>query len=374
MDLDLTEDQQLLRETTERFIDTTFPLSRVRERADAGKPPGPDYGTQAAELGWFAFLAPERLGGGSVSGNGVLDAVVFAEERGKVLQPGAFVDTNAVVYALSTAGSAVQQETVLPSLIAGESAAVWACADPKGDWSGVAGVRGTVSGAGFRLDGTKGLVVEAQSAAWILVSAMSPEGPTQFLLPADATGVHIEELESLDLSRSLCEITFDGVRAEVTALVGEPGGAAATIDGQRRVAIALLLSETVGAMARVFEMTLEYSKQRIAFGRPIGSFQAVKHQLADTSLLLETSLAAATGAARAAQTAGRRADEELSGAKAFISDAAIELSHKCWQTFGGISYTWEYDFHLYMRRLATDAALYGSAAWHREYICQVNGL
>ena len=124
MDLDLTSEQELLRETTERFITDTFPLARVRTRVDGddGVPPG--YGLDAAQLGWFASLAPESLGGGSVSGSGVLDAAILAEERGKQLQPGAFIDTNVVVATLSTEGTSGQQAKVLPALIGGEASAV----------------------------------------------------------------------------------------------------------------------------------------------------------------------------------------------------------------------------------------------------------
>ncbi|WP_255354781.1 acyl-CoA dehydrogenase family protein, partial [Frankia sp. R43] len=121
-------------------------------------------------------------------------------------------------------------------------------------------------------------------------------------------------------------------------------------------------------------------KDRVAFGRPIGSFQAIKHQLADSSLALEMSHAVVTAAARAIATQDRgpveaaRAAHAASLAKAFVSDAAIELAHNCWQHFGGISYTWEHDFHLYLRRLTADAALYGTPTWHRERVCQLSGV
>ncbi len=127
-------------------------------------------------------------------------------------------------------------------------------------------------------------------------------------------------------------------------------------------------------MDHLFELTVEYSKDRIAFGRPIGSFQAIKHQLADTSLNLEMSKAAATAAVKAVQVGDQASLEVASIAKSFVSDAAVELAHACWQNFGGIAYTWEHDFHLFLRRLTTDASLYGPAAFHRERICQLEGI
>ena len=135
----------------------------------------------------------------------------------------------------------------------------------------------------------------------------------------------------------------------------------------------LTVAEMVGAMDHDFHMALDYAKARTAFARPIGSFQAIKHLLADTSLLLEASKAAADAAASAVGR-GAGGAEVASMAKAFVGDSAIDLAQACWQVFGGISYTWEHDQHLYMRRLTTDAMLYGEPAWHRERICTLHGL
>lgn len=374
MDLDLTEDQQLLRDTTERFIETTFPLGRVRELVNASSAPDVDYETRAAELGWFAFLGPEDLGGGGVSGKGLLDAVILAEERGRALQPGSFIDTNVTVAALSVDGSAEQRRRVIPALVSGEASAAWAVATTQGGWSGGAGLECASDGQGYRLNGSKGLVVEAQTAAWLLVLADAPEGPTQFLVASDTPGVTVEVLEGLDLTRKLCEIHFDHAWVGRESLVGSAGAAGDSIARQLNLASVLIVAESVGAMDHLFELTLEYTKERTAFGRPIGSFQAVKHQLADSSLLVEMSKAAAVSAARAVQEDDNRAAEAASIAKAFVGDAGVEVAHKCWQNFGGIAYTWDHDLHLYMRRLTTDVSLYGTPEWHRERICRLEGL
>jgi alkylation response protein AidB-like acyl-CoA dehydrogenase len=374
VDPDLSHDQRLLLEATESLIRAVLPLEGVRKLIDGTGELPAAYRTRAADLGWFAFLAPEDLGGGGVSGEGLRDAAVFAELRGRFLQPGNFIDTNVTVAALTREGTAEQREEVLPALVAGESAAAWAVADPAGDWSGPAGVTSLPVDGGHRLSGTKGLVVDAHTADWLLVTAAAPEGPTQFLLPADTPGVTVEVLVGLDLSRTSCRVRFDDVLAAPSALVGAVGGAGPAIAAQLEVACVLSVAETVGAMQYLFDLSLQYSKDRIAFGRPIGSFQALKHQLADTSLAVETSHACAAGAARAVQSGDVGAGEAASIAKALIGDAAVEVAHKSWQIFGGISYTWEHDFHLYLRRLTTDAALYGSPAWHRERLCQLAGV
>ena len=362
MEPELSDDQRLLLEATESFIKATLPLARVRELIDTGVVIGPEYRKQAADLGWFAFLGPEELGGGGVSGAGLRDAAIFAELRGRCLQPGNFIDTNVVVSALAAVGSPRQQEEVLPALAAGESAAAWAVADPAGDWSGPAGVVASEADGGYRLSGVKGFVVEAQAADWLLVTAAGPGGPAQFLLPANAPGVTVAPMSGLDLSRRLCRVSFDDVPASPAAAVGPgPGpGAEAAVAAQLLVACVLSMAETVGAMQYLFDLSVQYSKDRIAFGRPIGSFQALKHQLADTSLTVELSHACAAGAAKAVQAADAGAAEAVSLAKSLIGDAAVEVAHKSWQIFGGISYTWEHDFHLYLRRLSTDASPYPS--------------
>jgi len=374
VDPDLTSDQELLRETTERFIETEYPLTSVRSRAEETGPVPAAYWSQGAELGWFSLLAPEELGGGSISGSGLLDLAILAEERGRFLQPGPFIDTNVAVTALTDHGSEQQRAEVLPALMAGEASAAWAIADPAGNWLPEAGLSCEASSDGFVLRGTKGCVVEASSASWLLVSTLTPEGPTQFLVHAEAPGVHVEELHAFDFTRTFADVRFDDVAVTRADVVGPPGGALEAIDRQLQIADVLCVAESVGAMGQLFDVALQYAKDRTAFGRPIGSFQSVKHQIADTSMLLELAMAASTAAARCVQEGTADAGEAISMTKAYIAESGVELAHACWQNFGGIAYTWEHDFHLYLRRLTADAALYGSASWHRERVCQLAGL
>jgi len=294
--------------------------------------------------------------------------------RGRYLQPGSFIDTNVTVAALAADGSAKQREKVLPALVSGASAAAWAMADPAGDWSGSAGLECRPGENGYRLTGTKGFVIDAHTADWLLVTAAAPAGPAQFLPPAAAPGLTVQVMSGLDLTRTWCQVRFDDVLASPSDVLGTPGAAGPAISAQLQLACVLGVAETVGAMQYLFDLSVAYSKDRVAFGRPIGSFQALKHQLADTSLAVELSHACAAGAARAVQAGGDGAGEAASMAKALVGDAAVEVAHKSWQIFGGISYTWEHDFHLYLRRLTADASLYGSPAWHRERLCQLAGV
>ncbi len=375
VDTDVTEDQRALLDVSSQFMEKTCPLTVVRDGDRRDEAFAASYRRQAAELGWFSMLVPESLGGGSISANGVLDAALIAYGRGGLLQPGSFVGTNVVAFALATAGSDEIRSTVVPALVAGEVSASWAVASLTEAGRLTGGVRATPSGdGGFELAGAKTAVADVESSSWLLVTAEGPEGPVQALVAAGAAGVTVTPLESLDVSRRFAEVRLDGVRVPASAVVGTPDTVGALLDRQLAIAATLTAAESVGAMDHEFEMTLQYAKDRIAFGRPIGSFQAMKHLLADTSLAVEMSKAVVLAAANSVGTDDGYGPQAASIAKALVGEAAVELAQNCFQVFGGIGYTWEHDQHLYLRRLTTDAGLFGDASWHREHLCQLAGL
>jgi alkylation response protein AidB-like acyl-CoA dehydrogenase len=373
VDDDLNDDQQLLLEATTRFIEQTCPLARVRDGAYDEAAFADAYRRQAGELGWFSFVVPAELGGGSVSGDGVVDAALVAYRRGRHLQPGPFVGTNVVAYALASEGDEEQRTKVLPTLMSGEASAAWAVAAPRGvALDGVA--RATPTGQGYRLTGRATFVEDPGPDGWLLVVAATDDGPSQFLVPSSGPGRRTERLGSLDLSRRFVDVHFDGAEVAQSALVGRSGEAAGLVAQQLALACALTAAESVGAMDHEFAMTVQYARDRIAFGRPIGSFQGIKHPLADTSLNLEMSKAVALAAARHFATGDAYRLEAASMAKAFVGDCGIDLAQTCFQVFGGIGFTWEHDQHLYLRRLTSDAALYGDPTWHRERLCRLAGV
>jgi alkylation response protein AidB-like acyl-CoA dehydrogenase len=376
MDLELSDDQELFRETTARFVDARCPLPRVRELADTAVAHDPALLGEAGELGWFALFVPEEHGGGTVSGSPVRDAVIVAEERGRFVQPGPFVATNVVAFALAREGSADEQASRLPDLASGARTASWAFTARNGVPE-VGAVRATRSGDGYTLDGVAGLVPEGPSADFFLVSAADAGGEggvTQFVVDADAPGGTVTGLEGLDLTRRFADVRFDSVSVPATAVLGTPGAAQGSVDAQLDVAVALTLAESIGAMRQLAEITVDYAKARIAFGRPIGSFQALKHILADISFWAEVSAAGATAAADAVADARPTASEIASIAKAYTGDAGAQLAQQCLQVHGGLGFTWEHDLHFYLRRLAADRVLYGDPDWHRERICRIHGL
>jgi len=374
VDSDATDDQKVLLDASVRFMQQVCPLTRVRERAYSNITYAAEYRRQAGELGWFSMLVPEDLGGGNVSGNGVLDAALVAYKRGATLQPGPFTGTNVVAHALSTAGSKEQRQKVLPALMSGEASASWAISPPAGHPAMEDGVSAEFRGGACVLSGCKTFVQDVDESCWLLVTARSNAGVSQFLVPPGTPAVRVVALDSLDISRQFSEVHFEGAQLPASALVGMEGKAFDLVAHQSAIAAVLTAAESVGAMDHEFEMTLRYAKDRIAFGRPIGSFQAIKHLLADMSLMLEMSKAITLAAARSLGSDDGYGLEAASMAKAFVGDAGVDLAQNCFQIFGGIGFTWEHDQHLYLRRLTTDAALYGDPAWHRERLCQLSKL
>jgi alkylation response protein AidB-like acyl-CoA dehydrogenase len=374
MELDLSSEQELLRDTAARFIDATCPLPMVRQLIGSETGVPADYLSAAGELGWFSMLVPEEIGGGSVSGAGLSDLAIVAEERGRVLQPGPFVCTNVVTAALTAAGTVEQKTEIVPALSDGEAVATWVFSE--GVTGSVPGdsITATPSGTDYTIAGAAGPVHAAEQADWLLVSACGTDGMSQFIVNAMTPGITVTPLEGLDLTQRHAAVSFDGVTVPGTSAVGRVGDADLDIEKQLQTACVLIVAETVGAMDALFELTRQYAIDRTAFGRPIGSFQAVKHQLADMSLSLEASKAVAAAAVSAVQGGWEDAGEIVSIAKSWVADAGVDLAQGCAQIFAGIGFTWEHDLHLFLRRITMNGLLFGQPDWHRERICRAHGL
>ncbi|HEX3957701.1 MAG TPA: acyl-CoA dehydrogenase family protein [Trebonia sp.] len=366
MQLDLTNEQTLFRETTVAFIKAELPLARTRELHE--NPAGYDRSwlQKSAELGWFAMLVPEDDGGGSISGAGLLDAAIVAEELGRFVQPGPFIPMNVAAGAIVSGGTPEQRARLLPGIAAGEQVVTWAFADTRGNWDGGLGLTIARDGAGLLLTGSRGCVQDAATADLLLVAGAVHGSPAQVLVRTDAPGVSIRPLNCLDLSRRMADVHFDAVRISADDILGS--GGPGPLEAQLLCAVALTCADTVGAIDALFDMTLAYAKERIAFGRPIGSFQAIKHILADQALYLETCKAAAEAAARAVQSGDKDATEVASMAAAYIGDVACDIAQECLQVHGGTGYAWEHDLHLFLRRIRSNSLLYGEPSWHRERV------
>jgi alkylation response protein AidB-like acyl-CoA dehydrogenase len=375
MELELTQDQELFRDTTRKFLEAESPLTTVRALADDPNGFDRDWWRRGADLGWTALLVPEELGGGSITGTGLLDLVLVAEEMGQLVAPGPLLPVNVVASALVASGSAEHRDTVLRALVAGEQIATWCFAEPGRRWdAGGVQLEASSSGGGFSLRGTKSPVEAAGQAEHFLVTARTGGGLTQLLVPADAPGITVSPLESIDLVRRFAEVRFDDVQVPASAVVGEVGGAGPDVERQLQVALAIQCAETMGATGRVFAFTLEYAFDRYSFGRPIASYQALKHRFADMKLWLESGYATASACARAVQAESDDAAELVSVAASYISDRTPEIVEDCVQMHGGIGVTWEHDIHLYLRRVTLNRALYGGPDEHRERLATLLGM
>src|SRR5277367_917361 len=367
MQPDLTDDQTLFRDTAVSFIEAELPVSGTRELHD--DPLGYDRSwlRKSAELGWFAMLVPEADGGGSVSGTGLLDAAIIAEQLGRFVQPGPFIPLNVAAAAIAAEGSPAQREALLPAIVTGEQVVTWAFADSRGNWDAGAGVQARRDGDDLVLSGSRGCVQDAISADSLLVVASLDGVPAQILVPARAPGVTIRPLRTLDLARRFADVELDAVRVGRGDVLGN--GGTGPLDAQLLTAVVLTCADTIGAIDALFTMTVAYAQQRIAFGRPIGSFQAIKHILADQALSLESCKAAAVAAATAVQAAAPDAAEVASMAAAYIGDVACDIAQECLQVYGGTGYAWEHDLHLYLRRVRSNSLLFREPSWRRERVC-----
>jgi alkylation response protein AidB-like acyl-CoA dehydrogenase len=369
--VDLTADQEFLRETTARFLADQVPASRLRTLRDDPAGYDPDYWRRGAELGWTSLLVADAHGGGSVSGRPLVDATLLAYEIGRHAAPGPFLPCNLVAGALSatppTGGALVED------LLRGTAVAGWCFAEghPAGHRPDGLELEIRIEGTDAVLDGTKRPVESAAQASHLLVTGRTGDGLTQVLVPAGTPGVSITPMQSMDLTRRFSVVAFEQVRVPVAAVLGEPGRAGEHVDRQLRQALVLLCAESVGAMQAGFDMTSEWAFDRYSFGRPLASYQALKHRFADMKTWLEAAHAIADAAAAAVADELADADELVSAAKAFVGEYGAEALHDCVQLHGGIGVTYDHDLHLFLRRLTLDRALLGTPADHRRRITDI---
>jgi alkylation response protein AidB-like acyl-CoA dehydrogenase len=364
--LEPTSDQEFLRETTSRFLDEQMPVGRLRALRDDPIGFSPDYWVRGAELGWTSLLVSEANGGGSVSESGLVDLTMLAYEFGRHAAPGPLTSANVVAAALSEQFSPAHAE-VLAGLVAGSALATWCMAEPKpGDGIGDVSLNITPVGGELVLQGVKRPVESANQADHLLVTGRTGAGLTQVLVPSTTAGVSVAPMRTVDLTRRFSVVRFDDVRVPLEAAVGVIGGADDQVDRQLLIAATITNAESVGAMQAAFDLTVAWAFDRYSFGRPLASYQALKHRFADMKSWLEAGHAISDEAAAAVASGAWGAADLVGAAKAFIGHYGSELMHDCVQLHGGIGVTFEHDLHLYLRRHTVDRALYGTPGEHRR--------
>lgn len=363
----------LFTSTTQAFLEKEAPLRRVRELHAAGTAFDPGWWRRAAELGWTGLLVPEELGGGSVSESGLVDLATVAEQLGKTVAPGPLYPVSIVLSALAEGSGAETHRDVIEALISGETVASWAVYEPGQGWAPLnPSVTATETDSGYRIDGVKDRVeAGAQSALLLVVARCGVDGQIrQFLVPTDAPGVRIEPQQSVDLVKQYARVHFDGVVVPRSAAVGTAAETATLIERQSQLAQVLQCAEVVGVVQTVFDFTTQWALDRHTFGRPLASYQALKHKFADMKLWLEA-CRATTGAA-VAEVAARSPQAGLSAsiAKSYVGEMAGQIVQACVQMHGGIGVTWEHDLHLYLRRVTLYRGMFGTPEEHNLRVYQ----
>ena len=379
MEFAFSQDQDELRRAARRFLEVASSEERVRAVMETEQ--GYDSATWqqlSEELAWTGLTIPEEYGGLGMS---YLDLHPLMEEMGRALLCSPFFSTICLgANALLLGGNGVQKERHLPGIAAGEATATLAYAEKNGQLD-AAGIEATCSrtAAGYILRGTKSYVLDGHTADLLIVAARTEnsegaEGVSLFLVPGDADGVKRAWLPTMDQTRRLASVELNDVLVPPDALVGEEGRGWALCEQTLDLARIALAAEQVGAAEMCLDMSVEYAKVRKQFGRPIGSFQAIKHKCADMLMMIESARSAAFYASALAGQGERDLEEAASSAKAFCSDAFFHCAAENIQIHGGIGFTWEHAAHMYFKRAKAAEVLFGAPSFHRERVAKRMGL
>ena len=365
-----SEEQRLIRDSARALLAGRAGPAQLR--AALSEPGGydPQLWRTLVELGWTGLALPEDCGG---AGLGWVELCILQEEQGRLLVASPFFATSALAAPLIAASATEAQRRALLTRIARGEARM-ACAlngtDGRPPPEGIT-VSLETHADGFTLSGVSDFVIHADRADLLLVLARAPhaqdaDGISVVVIPAASAGVTIHPHVMLDLTRPMSRVELDGVSVEPQQILGEAGAAAAAVAGALDRARIALASEALGGAERVLEMTTAYVKERMQFGRPIGSFQAIKHRLADMMIEVEAAKSAAWYAACVADERPEELAEAAAIAKSYCCDAFFDCAANAIQLHGGIGFTWEHDVHLYFKRARATAMLLGSPAWQRE--------
>jgi alkylation response protein AidB-like acyl-CoA dehydrogenase len=376
LDFGFSEEQEMLRQSARGLLEKECPSTLVRRLMEDERGYDPGLWQKFAELGWLGLVIPEETGGAGLS---YVDLVLVLEEMGSVMLPSPFIWTVMFAEAIKRAGSTEQKRSYLPKIANGKLVATVAWQEPSGSWSpdGIA-MTAQAEGTGFVLDGVKLFVNDGHIADYLLVPARSggrgEDGVTLFALDAKLAGITATPLKTMDQTRKLTELKFSGVKANADDIVGSIGGGWKTLAEVLDRGKVMLAAEMMGGAQKVLDMTVDYAKVRVQFGRPIGSFQAVQHKCANMMVDIEGAKSAVYYASWAVSNDHPEAALASSVAKAAASDAYRRVSAEGIQLHGGIGFTWDHDLHLYFKRAKSAEFTFGDGAWNRELIAQAINL
>ncbi len=371
MDFAFSEEQEELRRAVGRFLADKSPEPEVRRLMATTEGYDPAVWEQmAAQLGLQSLAIPEEYGG---AGFGFVELVVVLEEMGSALLCAPFFSSAVLAaHALTTSGDEKAKVRWLPGIASGETIATLALTEDSGSWDlDAVQLDARRDGGGWVLDGHKSFVLDGHVATLLLVVGRTAEGLGLFALEGDAPGLVRTPLLTMDQTRKQARLEFSRTPAELLGRAGEAGpGIAKTL----QLAAVALAAEQVGGAQHCLDSSVEYAKTRIQFGRPIGSFQAVKHKCADLLLEVESARSAAYYAGWAAAEDNDELPLVASLAKSYCSETYFHAAAENIQIHGGIGFTWEHDAHLYFKRAKSSELLFGDPTYHRELLAQRIGI
>jgi len=371
MNFAFSDEQDELRRIVRQFLDDKSPEAEVRRLMETEQGYDTAVWRQMAEqLALQGLIVPEEFGG---SGFTYVELIVVLEEMGRALLCAPYFSTVALATnALVHSGDDAAKKQLLPGIASGDTIATVAFTEANGRWDepGVT-MTATRQGDGYTLSGSKLFVLDGHTADLIIVAARTGAGVSLFTVEGDAPGLTRTPLSTMDQTRKQAKLDFDGTPA---TLLGAEGGGWSTLERMLDLAAVALAAEQVGGAQKCLDMSVEYAKARVQFGRPIGSFQAIKHKCADMLLEVESAKSAAYYAGWCAAELNDELPATASLAKAYCSEAYFHAAAENIQIHGGIGFTWEHPAHLYFKRAKSSELLLGDPTYHREVLTQRIGI
>ena len=371
MNFAFSEEQEELRKTVRAFLESKSPETAVREQMETENGFDPAVWSQMGEqMGLQGLSIPEEFGG---SGFSFIELGVVLEEMGRALLCAPFFSSVVLAAnALLLSGDDAAKKKYLPGIAAGETIATLATTEPSGKWDekGIT-TKAEGSGSDWKITGSKMFVIDGATASLIIVGARTSKGVSLFAVDGDAKGLTRTSLSTMDQTRKQAKLEFNATPA---TLIGTDGKGWDVLSQVFDLAAVALAAEQVGGAQKVLEMAVEYAKVRVQFGRPIGSFQAIKHKCADMLLEVESAKSAAYYGMWCAAEMNEELASVASLAKAYCSEAYFHAAAENIQIHGGIGFTWEHPAHLYFKRAKSSELLFGDPTYHRELLAQRIGI
>ncbi len=370
LDLSLTEEHEELRATLRSFVEQQSDEQAVREQMTSERGFDPQvWALMAEQLGLAGLIVPEEYGG---AGFGAVELMLAMEETGRALLCSPLLGTSVfAAQALLACADEATRKDLLPPVAAGRSIVSVAIAEPSGRWDlGGIGMRARKTGAGLALDGAKSWVLDGHGADVILVVARGDAGLGLFRVDGSAEGLSRTLVPSLDLTRKLAHLDFTATPATPIS----QGDQSEALERVLAFTLAALAAEQVGGAQACLDMATGYARTRLQFGRPIGSYQAIKHKCADMLVAVEFARSAAYRACFAAAAESDELREAAALAKSYCSETYFRAASDNLQIHGGMGFTWEHPAHLYLKRAKASELLFGSAAHHREELARIVGI